>query len=129
MARVVAEARGRDTVSRGTVEGQGLTIAPEARELLLARVGADRALSRGEVEKLALYAAGQSQIEAADVEAIVGDASEMAIDRVLTATASGNAARAVAELARAVAAGESPQGIIAATQLSPIHISEPKRPY
>jgi DNA polymerase-3 subunit delta len=110
------EAHDLETVIRETLKAHGLTIAPEARELLLARVGADRALSRGEVEKLALYAAGQSQIEAADVEAIVGDASEMAIDRVLTATASGNAARAVAELARAVAAGESPQGIIAATQ-------------
>jgi DNA polymerase III subunit delta len=105
-----------ETVIRETLKAHGLEIAPEARDLLLARVGADRALSRGEVEKLALYAAGQSQIEAADVEAIVGDASEMAIDRILTATASGNAARAVAELARAVAAGESPQGIIAATQ-------------
>lgn len=110
------EAHDLETVIRETLKAHGLTIAPDARELLLARVGADRALSRGEVEKLALYAAGQSQIEAADVEAIVGDASEMAIDRVLTATASGNAARAVAELARAVAAGESPQGIIAATQ-------------
>jgi DNA polymerase-3 subunit delta len=110
------EAHDLETVIRETLKAHGLTIAPEARELLLARVGADRALSRGEVEKLALYAAGQSQIEAADVEAIVGDASEMAIDRILTATASGNAARAVAELARAVAAGESPQGIIAATQ-------------
>ena len=110
------EAHDLETVIRETLKARGLSIAPDARELLLARVGADRALSRGEVEKLALYAAGQSQVEAADVEAIVGDASEMAIDRVLTATASGNAARAVAELARAVAAGESPQGIIAATQ-------------
>ncbi len=101
---------------RTTLKGHGLAIGPEARDLLLARVGADRALSRGEIEKLALYAAGKSEIEPADVEAIVGDASELTIDRILTAAASGDAAKAVAEFARAVAAGESPQGIIAATQ-------------
>ena len=69
----------------------GSRIAPEARDLLLARVGADRALSRGEVEKLALYAAGKTEIDVADVEAIVGDASELAIDRILSAAASGDA--------------------------------------
>jgi DNA polymerase III subunit delta len=99
-----------------TLKSHGLTISPDARELLLARVGADRALSRGEIDKLALYASGKTEIDAADIEAIVGDASELAIDRILSATASGNSARAVNEFARALAAGESPQAIIAATQ-------------
>jgi DNA polymerase-3 subunit delta len=110
------EAHDLEALIRTTLKTYGLTIGPEARDLLLARVGADRALSRGEIEKLALYAAGKTEVEPADVEAIVGDASELTIDRILTATASGDAARAVAEFARAVAAGESPQGIIAATQ-------------
>jgi DNA polymerase-3 subunit delta len=110
------EAHDLEALIRTTLKSHGLTIGPEARDLLLARVGADRALSRGEIEKLALYAAGKTEVEPADVEAIVGDASELTIDRILTATASGDAARAVAEFARAVAAGESPQGIIAATQ-------------
>ncbi len=110
------EAHDLEGLIRTTLKSHGLSIGPEARDLLLARVGADRALSRGEIEKLALYAAGKTEIEPADVEAIVGDASEQTIDRILTAAASGDAARAVAELARAVAAGESPQGIIAATQ-------------
>ena len=110
------EAHDLEALIRTTLKSHGLTIGPEARDLLLARVGADRALSRGEIEKLALYAAGKTEVEPADVEAIVGDASELTIDRILTATASGDAARAVVEFARAVAAGESPQGIIAATQ-------------
>ncbi len=101
---------------RDTLKGHGLTIGPDARDLLLARIGADRALSRGEIEKLALYASGKSEIDAGDVEAIVGDASELTIDRILAATASGDAARAVAEFARAVASGESAQAIIAAVQ-------------
>jgi len=109
------EAHDLETLIRETLKSHGLAIAPDARDLLLARVGADRALSRGEVEKLALYASGKTEIDAADVEAIVGDAAELAIDRILSAAASGDAARAVTEFARAVAAGESPQMIIAAT--------------
>ncbi len=79
-----------ETLIRDTLKSHGLGIAPEARDLLLARVGADRALSRGEVEKLALYASGKGEIDLADVEAIVGDASELAIDRILSAAASGD---------------------------------------
>lgn len=108
------EAHDLETLIRDTLKAHGLTITPEAREMLLARVGADRALSRGEVEKLALFARGKNEVEAADVEAIVGDASELAIDRVLGAAASGDGARAATEFARAIAAGESPQLIIAA---------------
>jgi DNA polymerase-3 subunit delta len=110
------EAADMEALIRETLKGHGLTITADARELLVARIGADRAVSRGEIEKLALYAAGKREIDAADVEAIVGDASELAIDRALNAAASGEAARAVAEAARAVASGESPQLIIAALQ-------------
>ena len=79
----------------------GLKITPDARELLVARLGADRALSRGEVEKLALYAAGKGTIDVDDVEAIVGDASELAMDRIVDAAAAGDAARAVSGCQRA----------------------------
>jgi DNA polymerase-3 subunit delta len=75
-------------------------------------------MSRGEIEKLALYVAGKPTIDVEDIEAIVGDASELAIDRTLNAAASGDAARAVAEFARAVSAGESAQMIISALQRS-----------
>ena len=110
------EAHDLETLVRETLKSHGLAITEDARDLLLTRVGADRAMSRGEIEKLALYAAGKSEIDASDVEAIVGDASELAIDRILGGAAAGDAARAVAEFARAVAAGESPQVIIAAAQ-------------
>jgi DNA polymerase-3 subunit delta len=105
-----------ETLVRDTLKGHGLAISPEARDLLLTRVGADRALSRGEIDKLALYAAGKAEIDVSDVEAIVGDASQLAIDRVLDGAAGGDAKRAVAEYARALAAGESAQTIILAAQ-------------
>ena len=110
------EARDLEGVIAETLKAHGLGITSDAREMLVARMGADRAMSRGEIEKLALYASGKSEIDAADVEAIVGDASELAIDRTLNAAASGDAARAVAEFSRAVAAGESPQVLIIALQ-------------
>jgi DNA polymerase III subunit delta len=110
------EAADIEGLIRETLEAHGLRITSDAREMLAARMGADRAMSRGEIEKLALYAAGKAQIDAHDVEAIVGDASELALDRTLNATASGDGARAVAEFARAIAAGESAQMIILALQ-------------
>jgi len=110
------EAHDLETLVRDILKSHGLAITPEARDLLVTRVGADRALSRGEIEKLALYAAGKSEIDAGDIEAIVGDASQLAIDRILEGAAAGDTKRAVTEYARALAAGESPQMIIAAAQ-------------
>jgi DNA polymerase-3 subunit delta len=55
-------------------------------------------------------------IEEADVEAVVGDAAEMALDRVVMAAGSGRTAEALNECDRVIAAGESAQGIIAALQ-------------
>jgi len=91
-------------------------IAPEARKLLIGRLGANRALSRAEVEKLVLYVRGKGRIEEADVEAAVGDAAETALDRVAMAAASGRAAEAVRECERCVMGGESAQGVILALQ-------------
>ncbi len=59
---------------------------------------------------------GKPQIDVADVEAVVGDVSELALERVYFAAASGEGTRAIAECGRAVSSGESPQAIIAATQ-------------
>jgi len=91
-------------------------IAPAAKKLLIARLGADRALSRAEVEKLVLYARGKDRIEEEDVEAAVGDAAEAALDSVALSAASGRAAEAVKECERCVAGGESAQAVIAALQ-------------
>lgn len=110
------EARDLDTVIRADLAQAGLGITAEARQLLVSRLGADRALSRGEIAKLALYAAGRKTVEVEDVEAIVGDASEQTVGAIVMAAASGNATRALAELDRAVAAGESAQGMIVVLQ-------------
>ncbi len=105
-----------ENLVREVLKDAHLTITAEAREALVARLGADRALSRNEIEKLALFAKGKAEIDVGDVDAVVGDVSELALERVYFAAASGEGTRAIAECGRAVSSGESPQAIIAATQ-------------
>jgi DNA polymerase III subunit delta len=61
----------------------GVVIAPDARAALVHMVGADRRTTRGEIAKLMLYARGQTQITAEDVEAIVADAAPSNLDEVI----------------------------------------------
>jgi len=83
----------------------GLSIDRETRDYLMARLGADQALSRAEVVKLALYAQGERTVSHDDVEAIVGDAAETALENFVYATSGGDAKAALSELQRLVAAG------------------------
>lgn len=110
------DGRDLDAVISDVLQPQRLALTPGARQMLISRLGADRVMSRGEIEKLALYAQGQGQITEDDVEAVVGDAAELTIDRIVNAAASGDGVRAVTELQRALHAGESAQGIILAVQ-------------
>ena len=104
------------SVIREALAAAKIDIAPEARQLLLSRLGADRALSRGEIEKLALYVRGKNRIEVDDVEAVVGDASELTLDRIVLAAATGDGGRALFECDRALASGENAQTVISAVQ-------------
>ena len=91
-----------------------LTIGSGVRDHLVSLLGADRGLSRNEVEKLALYAGDVATVSIDDVDAVVGDASELGLDQIAHAAASGAAREALTVSDRAVAAGESPQSIILA---------------
>lgn len=110
------EARDLGAVIDQELASAGLKISPLARESLVARLGANRVMSRGEIEKLKLYCAGRGKVEVEDVEAIVGDASELTIDKIVQAAAGGQAERAVNEFGRAMAAGENAQTVILAVQ-------------
>jgi DNA polymerase III subunit delta len=110
------EARDLEGMVREVLAAAKLQISPDARALLVARLGADRGLSRAEVEKLALYALGKSMIQEGDVEAAVGDAAELALDRIVMAAASGRTTAAVNECDRSIAGGEDAQTVILALQ-------------
>ncbi len=67
-----------------------LSISREARQSLHGLLGANRLASRGELQKLCLYAHGKERIESADVELIIGDASAFAADELVDAVALGD---------------------------------------
>lgn len=94
------------------LSSSGQSIDTDAKSLLVSRLGADRAMSRGEIEKLSLYVGDRKKITSEDIDAIVGDASELAFDRVISAAFAGRSESAVNEYSRSVASGESPQVLI-----------------
>jgi DNA polymerase-3 subunit delta len=91
-----------------------LTLAPDARAMLLSLLGGDRLASRNEIGKLALYARGKSRVELDDVNAVVADASALALDGVLDAAFAGKTADVETEFFKARAGGSSPAAIISA---------------
>lgn len=93
-----------------------LKIDGDARDLLQSRLGADRALSRSEIEKLALYCLGRQQITFEDVDMLVGDAAGLAVERIAEAVADGRTKNAIGDFGRAMASGENAQMIIGVLQ-------------
>lgn len=71
------------------LETSDLRITSPARQLLIQSLGQDRKRSRMEVEKLLLYARGQSGIDVTDVEAIVTDAAAVSFDQLVDAVYGG----------------------------------------
>lgn len=100
---------------RDMIAAAGLQIDRDAVQVLVGRLGADRALSRGEVEKLILYCHGRTAVSIDDIEAIVGDATETGLEHIAIAAASGEPDTVVAEFDRALMAGENPQAMILVT--------------
>ncbi len=88
-----------------------LVLKPDARAMLIPLLGGDRAASRNELRKLALYARGRGEIDVDDVTAVVSDASALALDDLVDTAFAGRPADLEAQLAK-VRAAESPVGSI-----------------
>jgi DNA polymerase III subunit delta len=100
-----------------------LTLKPDARAMLIPLLGGDRAASRNELRKLALYARGRGEVDVDDVTAVVSDASALALDDLIDTAFAGRPAELEAHLAKVRAAG-SPVGSIffaAQRQLAQLH--------
>jgi DNA polymerase-3 subunit delta len=100
-----------------------LTIADDARALLLPLLGGDRQASRSELSKLILYAQGKGKIEVEDVAAVVANASTLAVDAVVDAALIGRFSDLDAEFSKLMTAGTAPGQIFWAgqRQLSELH--------
>jgi DNA polymerase-3 subunit delta len=100
-----------------------LVLKPDARAMLIPLLGGDRAASRNELRKLALYARGRGEVDVDDVTAVVSDASALALDDLVDTAFAGRPADLEAQLAKVRAAG-SPVGSIffaAQRQLAQLH--------
>jgi len=100
----------------GELRAAGLTIKPDARALLLPLLGGDRAASRNELRKLALYARGHAAIDADDIIAVVSDASTLELDELVDAAYAGRPPELEAQIAKARIAGTSVGSILFAAQ-------------
>ncbi|MFL5228791.1 MAG: DNA polymerase III subunit delta [Microvirga sp.] len=71
----------------------GLSIARDAREVLIASLGGDRLATRSEIAKLALYVHGRREVTLDDVDAVMSDVSSLAVDQVVDAAFGGDRTR------------------------------------
>lgn len=90
------------------LESHSLTIDGAARNELAARLGADHGLSRSELEKLALYCLKQDSVSINDIDAVLGDMSEITLDNIISAALLGRPQTAQRQMQRALAEGTSP---------------------
>jgi DNA polymerase III subunit delta len=108
--------RARARLVEEEMRAVGLSLSPDARALLLPLLGGDRAASRNEIRKLALYARGKERVGVEDVAAVVSDASSLALDEIVDAAFAGKAAELQIQLAKARSAGTSVGSIFFAAQ-------------
>ncbi|MBN9548799.1 MAG: DNA polymerase III subunit delta, partial [Alphaproteobacteria bacterium] len=83
------EARDLDSVIDDELRKAGMSMTLAARQALRRNLGGDRLASRGEVEKLVLYAHGRKEIGIDDVNALSGDVSGASFDDAVDAVLDG----------------------------------------
>lgn len=87
------EDRDIDGVIDGELSKAGMTMTAEARQALRANLGGDRLASRGEIEKLLLFAHGSREITLQDVDALSGNVSGQTLDDAVDAVLEGRVER------------------------------------
>ncbi len=83
------EGQGLVTIIAETLNRHGLKASPDALSYLQVHLGADRAVTRGELEKLALYKGEPGTVELADAIACIDDSAASSLDGVIYAAAGG----------------------------------------
>lgn len=105
----------------------GLSLTPDASACLAASLGGDRAMSRGEIEKLILYMRGGASrsVGLEEVLACIGDSREASLDDVVMAAHGGDVAGLDRALDLAYASGMHPVSILraAARHLQRLHLA------
>jgi DNA polymerase-3 subunit delta len=104
------EERELGALVRSLLAEAGIDAAPDALAYLTTHLGGDRAVTRAEIGKLALYLADQPGRRAGieDVAAVVGDSSALGMDDAVHAAVLGRRSELERSLDRLLAEGEAP---------------------
>ena len=108
------EGRALEETIRMVLTEMGVGIDGDAMTWLAAQLGADRASTRQEVEKLALYVGPGGRVDLAAATACVGDTAGLSLDDALFAATEGHVAMADRALELAIAEGAAPVGMLRA---------------
>lgn len=105
------EGRALEAQVRQMLQDASVGIDPDALSWLCARLGADRAATRGEVEKLVLYAGPGGRIGLDDAAACSGDAAGASLEDAAFAATIGDRAGSDLAIERALGEGTSPVAV------------------
>ncbi len=103
--------RALESQVRQMLAEERVEIDADALSWLCERMGADRAATRREVEKLALYAGAGGRIALDDAMACTGDAASAALDEAAFAATAGDRAAADLAIERTLGEGASPVAV------------------
>jgi DNA polymerase III subunit delta len=107
-------ARDLAAVIRETLASHRVTASRDAGQFLVEHLGADRGLTRSELEKLALYAGDGGRVELDDARLSISDSAALELEDAVMAAAGGDAPKLERVLGRVFQEGESPVSIIRA---------------
>jgi DNA polymerase-3 subunit delta len=110
------DARTLESVIRAGLKAEGVAVADDAVAWLAGRLGGDRAVTRMEIAKLALYVGKDREATLDDACAVIGDSAEIDADGAVRAAAIGDVAALLRALDRLGAEGTSPITILRAAQ-------------
>ncbi|AHI24276.1 DNA polymerase III subunit delta [Komagataeibacter xylinus] len=115
------EGRTLEAAIRQMLSAQDVGIDPDALGWMVERAGPDRAATRSEVEKLALFAGTGGRLGLEDVRACVGDAAGVSLEYAAFAAMAGDRRGADAAAERALATDGSSPVALTRVLLSHIH--------
>jgi DNA polymerase-3 subunit delta len=106
------DGRALQAVVRETLAARRIRVTADAMAYLLANLGADRMVSRAELEKLALYVGDGGEATLADAVATVGDSAAMTLEDLAFAAAGGDLAGLSRALDRVWREGAAPVAVL-----------------
>ncbi len=95
-----------------TLKQENISLTPDARSYVINRLGADRAATRSEIEKLLLYIGKNGKLGLEDAVEAIGDAGSTSVDDLVYATATGDITNSHRALDRLTAANTQPISVI-----------------